>query len=228
MFNLLGKKNKIAVYTAIFGDYDELKEPPEGTRNCDFICFTDNNNLESKNYQIRVCERQFEDPTRDARMYKVLSHQFLSEYKYTAWIDGMTQIKKPMDMRDFIRKQLKKYRLAIFKHPDRNCIYDEIEACKILNKDDVKMMEKQVSNYKKLGFPKDYGLVATGVILRKNLDPQVIKLNEAWWNEIKKGSKRDQLSFNYVCWKNNFKYQIIEGYYWDNEYTKMVPHKRDC
>ena len=26
---------------------------------------------------------------------------------------------------------------------------------------------------------------------------------DEWWEEIKNGSHRDQLSFNYVCWKNN-------------------------
>ncbi|HBH9578999.1 TPA: hypothetical protein KYD21_004901, partial [Escherichia coli] len=34
-------KNNIVVYTALFGDYDELIEIPEGMHKCDFICFTD-------------------------------------------------------------------------------------------------------------------------------------------------------------------------------------------
>ena len=32
----------IVVYTAIFGDYDDLYEPLVRPKNVDFVCFTDN------------------------------------------------------------------------------------------------------------------------------------------------------------------------------------------
>jgi 3-mercaptopyruvate sulfurtransferase SseA len=32
---------RIAIYTAIFGDYDELKEPRTQDIECEFICFSD-------------------------------------------------------------------------------------------------------------------------------------------------------------------------------------------
>ena len=51
LFNILRKnirKNNVVIYTAIFGDYDDLKEPPKKlARNCDFICFTNNKKLKS-------------------------------------------------------------------------------------------------------------------------------------------------------------------------------------
>jgi len=34
---------------------------------------------------------------------------------------------------------------------------------------------------------------------------------EDWWTEIKYGSRRDQLSFDYVAWKNEFEYRFLEG-----------------
>ena len=34
----------------------------------------------------------------------------------------------------------------------------------------------------------------------------VIKVMEDWWLELKYGSKRDQLSFNYTAWKNSFNF----------------------
>lgn len=40
------KNNKLAIYTAFTGDYDTLKEPDVIDENCDYICFTDNPNLE--------------------------------------------------------------------------------------------------------------------------------------------------------------------------------------
>ena len=41
---------------------------------------------------------------------------------------------------------------------------------------------------------------------------------ETWWNEIKYNSKRDQLSFNYIAWKNNLKFNYIEADARDNKY----------
>jgi hypothetical protein len=43
------------------------------------------------------------------------------------------------------------------------------------------------------------------VILRRHTDA-IRHLNEAWWNEIVRGSRRDQLSFNYVAWKLGLRY----------------------
>ena len=43
------------------------------------------------------------------------------------------------------------------------------------------------------------------MILRRHTDA-IRRLNEAWWNEIVRGSRRDQLSFNYVAWKLGLSY----------------------
>ena len=42
----------------------------------------------------------------------------------------------------------------------------------------------------------------SNVLLRKHNDEGCIKLMNKWWDEIKNGSHRDQLSFNYASWKN--------------------------
>ena len=36
------------------------------------------------------------------------------------------------------------------------------------------------------------------VILRRHNEKDCVRVMEDWWTEIKYGSKRDQLSFNYV------------------------------
>ena len=50
---------------------------------------------------------------------------------------------------------------------------------------------------------------------------------EDWWTEIKYGSKRDQLSFNYSAWKLGIKFNYILGESRDNEYfyRSTKPHK---
>ena len=43
-------------------------------------------------------------------------------------------------------------------------------------------------------------------VLRKHNEPDVIKTMESHWNELKHNSRREQLSFNYVAWKNDFEF----------------------
>ena len=59
-----------------------------------------------------------------------------------------------------------------------------------------------LSFLKKKGMPRHYGLNETNVIYRKHTESSIINLMESWWNCIRDISKRDQLSFSYVLWKN--------------------------
>ena len=78
---------KVAIYTAIFDFVDSLKEPDYIPEHCKFVCFT-NLPLKSDNYEIRYVDRELtDDPVRNAKIYKILSHRYFPEYEYTVWID---------------------------------------------------------------------------------------------------------------------------------------------
>lgn len=53
---MLSKKNNFVVYTALFGDYDNLIDPKEKYEGCDFIYFTDQKHLKSDIWEIRIVE----------------------------------------------------------------------------------------------------------------------------------------------------------------------------
>ena len=57
--------------------------------------------------------------------------------------------------------------------------------------------------YKKENFPDDKGHAECSLIVRKHNCISCINLMENWYYEIKHNSRRDQLSFNYVLWKQN-------------------------
>ena len=237
-------KNKIVIYTAIFGGKDDLIEPafiPEG---CDFVCFTDRG-FESDVWDVRKVEKVFEDPVRNARMYKTLPHKFLSEYEISIWIDGNLLLRG--DINELIKKYLTNVNLAVFSHnqhtkrwkkifwiknkeDNRDCIYDEAKYLITLNeqgkyKDDSELIKKQIEDYRKEGYPEHNGLVVSMVVLRKHNEPDVVKLDEDWWNEIKNNSRRDQLSFNYVAWKNNLNFVYMKGDSRRNKYFLHRKHK---
>jgi len=75
-----------------------------------------------------------------------------------------------------------------------------------------------MNRYLSEGYPKQNGLSTTPIMVRNHMDDNVINHNEDWWSEIKHNSKRDQLSFNYIAWKNQFNFVYLEGDSRNNEY----------
>lgn len=211
------KNNKLLIYTAFTGDYDSLKEPEFIDENCDYVCFTDNPNLKSDTWKIIFMEESTLDNNRKAKQYKVLPHKYFPDYKYSFWLDGTFKIKG--SIREYIYKNIKANSPMLnVIHTERDCIYEEYEASKIIPRYPRAVMEEQMENYKKEGFPKHYGLAVMGAIFRQHNNPEVINLMEAWWDEIIKYSNQDQLSFAYVAWKQDFHPSVSLLYYWDNEY----------
>ena len=84
----------------------------------------------------------------------------------------------------------------------------------------------KINKYMSDNYPKDNGLICGRFILRNHNDSNCIKLMESWWNEIELHSARDQISFNYVSWKNNSNYVGLNIDNHDNEYYKFYPHPK--
>ncbi len=82
-------KNNFVIYTALFGDYDELKHPlTENTCNYDFVCFTNQKDIKSDIWQIRFVEEANYLPNIANRKYKMLPHLFLKDYEESIYIDA--------------------------------------------------------------------------------------------------------------------------------------------
>jgi hypothetical protein len=219
-------KNNIVVYTAIIGGYDTLNEPLVKPNGVDFVCFTDRD-MESDIWEIRKVIPLYTDNTRTARKYKVLPHRWFPNYDISIWLDGNKTIVG--DVLKYI-EYLGDSELALFDHMQcfdkRNCVYDEANA--ILNfgkinskktpergiknwKDNPLIIVEQMKKYTSEGYPKDNGLAFTCGLIRKHNSKSTRNLMETWWTEIKYGSKRDQLSFNYAVWKSNFNFVYLPG-----------------
>lgn len=222
---------KIACYTAIFGNCDGLLTPINGDRlikEADFFCFTDNPLLQSDFFKIILVDRKFTDTTRENRYYKLLPHLILpNEYDFTLYIDGNIILKSKSLIEEFenIFSDNAK-QIALLAHPFRNCLYEEGIACIESNKDNADIINSQLTSYRKEGYPAKNGLIAGTIIFRK-ASPEVNKLGEAWWEQLKKGSKRDQLSFNYVIWKTNFQGLSILPWKWEeNHFYRKIDHQK--
>jgi len=223
---------RIAIYTSIFGGYDNLIDEQFQMDGVDYICFTDRD-IESKTWKVVKSTPIYNDSNRNAKKYKVLPHRYLNDYDWSVWIDG--NIKVISDIRSLCNGDAYKLydHMLVGEYDRRNCIYDEAQT--ILNfgkinserypekgiknwKDSPKLIVDQMNRYLSEGYPKQNGLSTTPIMVRNHMDDNVINNNEDWWSEIKHNSKRDQLSFNYIAWKNQFNFVYLEGDSRNNEY----------
>ena len=205
------------IYTAIAGGYDRLKPPrgsdsPEGLRR---MAFVDNPVLcggtGCPGWRIVPMASICMTPHMQSKRHKVLAHEVLPVgTELSLWVDGSIEFGSNLHPEDLARQFLGDFDLALFPHSRRDCLYDEAHACQLLKLDDPSVMARQMNRYRAEGYPRNNGLAECSVILRRHT-PAVARLNELWWQEISNGSHRDQLSFNYACWKLGIGYSLLPG-----------------
>lgn len=225
-------KNKIVIYTAIFGKKDHLLRPKFISPDCDYVCFTDQN-FSTFPWQVRKAPRPLPDATRSARMYKLLPHKFLPEYEISIWVDGNVLIAK--NLTELSEKYLSGVNLVVPDHATssfepHDCVYDEVKTLIRLNEkgkfqDDTEILRRQAEQYRKSGYPEHNGIAWTFLLLRKHNESDVVQFDEDWWRELEQWSKRDQMSFNYVAWKNHFKFAYLEGDPTKSAYFRRLSHR---
>lgn len=165
------------------------------------------------------------DKVRLARKVKILGHEYLPEYDYSIWVDGKIQIVGNVE--EYIKKYRKKEPMLCFGHYINDCIYDEKELCLKVKKDTPEIMEKQMDKYRKEGYPKKNGLIDSCVLVRDWRSDKLKKVMNIWWNEVKMYSCRDQLSFNYACWKEDFMYDTDILCVLKNDYFAVQEHNQE-
>jgi hypothetical protein len=231
--------NKKVIYTSVFGKTEEnnyhLHKPDVVLDGYDFVCFTDDETFKSDFWQVKLVKPLYDDGARNAKRYKLKPHIYLSEYEISVWVDSEVKITKDID--HLVESSLKDSNLAILNHElcgrtvsgdlnVRKCVYEEAKFIQWLGdnspkkqyKDNMDIIHAQVDRYRKDGYPENNGLARTTVVFRRHNESDVIKNSDAWWGEMKYGSRRDQISFNYVSWKHNLKFNYIQEDIDDNPY----------
>lgn len=191
---------KVAVYTAIFGNYDTPPVLHYTDPALDYILYTDQQDcVAPAPWQVRVVPAAFVDPQMDARRIKVLSHLFLHDYDVSVWVDGNFTVETLS--RDFIIDMVNRAPVALCRHQFRNCIFDEAVEIMSRQLDAATPVLNQIQYYQARQFPAQLGLHATGFMVRNHRDQHTLKMNMRWWELLSTFSKRDQLSFDYVRWE---------------------------
>ncbi|MGZ5437417.1 MAG: glycosyltransferase domain-containing protein [Pyrinomonadaceae bacterium] len=193
-----------AVYTFIFGDYDELKPPAIVTPGWDYICFTDDAELRSDIWDVRLSRRTAEDRLLDnkrfASKHTILSHQYLPEYDFSLSLGAQLELNCNLD--SLMQEHFRAGDDMMICYCERECVYDEAEWCKRRLRDDPARIDAQMQRYHTEGYPARNGLYMSGIIARWHDRASVQAMCDLWWEEHRRGSRRDQLSLSYAIWKS--------------------------
>ena len=196
-------EKKIAVYTTIFGDYETLKPKPWSQINAKWYCITDNPMLKSPGWETIVVNTPRPDlhPRLRAKFFKVFPWEVLpSDVDISIFIDGSTTVKTE----NFIEYCIVNLHsdMLMYKHPVRDCIFEEYQESKKLMKYRHEPLDAQIKFYRNIVKPHS-GLYYCGCLVRKHTKA-VKELMHSWWFENIKYSYQDQISFPVVAQLHNF------------------------
>lgn len=230
--NIKYKEKKIAIYTCIIGNYDDIQIPLIEFDNVDYFILSDD--IEKyKDYRkyfklVQIKKEILERGDIVANRYvKLHPIDFFKDYDYSIYIDGNVRIIS--DVRTFINKCSDGTGIAMHTHRERNDIYEEAKVCKLLKRGNSKKIDEQMQRYSKEGFPSDFGMNEATIIVSDLNNAESIRLLDEWYREfVKTESLRDQLSWPYVLWKNNYMISDIGSLgnnIYQNYKVEMVKHK---
>lgn len=183
----------VTVVTATYGGFDAPLAQVEQDSEVRWLCYTDDPKLEVVEPWDKVIEPpRFKHPCLAAKVHKMLPDSHPS-----IWVDANIEITSP----SFAREALGAVNdgLALYRHPRRDCIYEEAEASLGSEAQNGKYAHlpllEQVDSYRAGRHPEHGGLFACGIIAWDHPDP---RLGPLWLAECSRWSYQDQLSFPVV------------------------------
>jgi hypothetical protein len=193
----------IACITTCLDHWDYLRPPQVIHPDVEYVCFSNLPMPECKPWRIVPCPALTGSVGRDSRIPKILPHLCL-DADYSIYHDANFAMQ--CDPLDLIERRLTSQDcdIAMYRHPARECVYEEAKVCIEMSHDAVRRgfpetppiapIQEQVAKLRADGHPPAWGLWACGIVIRRHTD-MIAWLNERWWQEFAAGSSRDQIAF---------------------------------
>lgn len=217
---------KIAVYTAIFGQYDHLLPPAninrESDNEIDYFCFTDDRSARFDVYKPVYFSRKYRNNVLNNRFLKIFIPPSLNRYDYVIYHDGSLRIDHSR-IREAVAF-LKDGVMATFLHPERSCVYDELAAgIKYKKENTLRFLLYAVVLWLR-NFPANAGLNENTLLVRKPERYNSSRLKDFWWFDVRYLIKRDQVSLKHALDKSHESVDILPGCRVENPFSEYTPH----
>ncbi|CAI9280256.1 unnamed protein product [Lactuca saligna] len=250
------KKCKFVVASGIFDGYDTPHQPsnisPRSKKLFCFLMVVDEVSLKFIKQNVSVKEDNeggewvgiwriillknppYDEPRRNGKVPKILTHRLFPQALYSIWIDGkMELIVDPLLM---LERYLwrGKHTFAIAQHKHHRNIYEEADSNKRRKRYARPLIDHQMKIYRYEGLDPWTPLKQTksdvpeGAIIIREHTPLNNLFNCLWFNEVNLFTPRDQLSFGFVVYrlKNTFKFFMFPNCEYNSIFI-LHPHTRE-
>jgi hypothetical protein len=212
------------IYTAIFGGADAL-QPPRARERADYVCFTDDPNLKSSDWDVRLVPAESPtppyaaagltaglSPLLNAKRFKVLAHACLPGYERSIWVDANQEIVEPI--LPLIEAHVKAATpMAVRKHHARETAYEEAQFAHFSGRHEAAKIKAFMAWQREQGCP-GTPLCQGAWLFRLHHDPRVVAAMTLWWSLIQAWVYRDELSLPYALWKTGLPVSFLAPPRW--------------
>jgi tetratricopeptide (TPR) repeat protein len=226
-YTAVGEDARFCVYTALFGEYDDLRSPAFLSPGVKFICFSDVKR-NTPGWEVRIVDLDIESAGLKNRKIKILPYAYLNDYDCSLYIDA--NIAFSGDPLSLYRRWLKTESFVAWAHPQRSGVYEEIEANLVGLRHPPAPLIDQYEYFHSHGVPEHSGLIEASFLWRDHRDARVRKLMEQWWDFIVQYvGYRDQPALGYLMWKTGVRPALMPDYLGTsrrNEFFCRLPHRQ--
>ncbi|OWM83973.1 hypothetical protein CDL15_Pgr004404 [Punica granatum] len=250
------KKCRFVVASGIFDGYDVPHQPsnisPRSKRLFCFLMVVDEESLSFIKSNVTVTEDDkggkwvgiwrlillkhspYDEPRRNGKVPKILTHRLFPQTQYSIWIDGKMEL--IVDPLLILERYLwrGKRTFAIAQHKHHRSIYEEADANKRRKRYARPLIDLHMKIYKYEGmepwnarksYPSD---VPEGAFIIREHTPINNLFSCLWFNEVNLFTPRDQLSFGYVVYRlgGSFKFFMFPNCEYNSLFI-LHPHTRE-
>ncbi|KAA8538889.1 hypothetical protein F0562_025581 [Nyssa sinensis] len=250
------KKCKFVVAPGIFDGYDTPNQPsnisPRSQKLFCFLMVVDEISLDFFKKNVTVEEDDdggqwvgiwrlillkhppYEEPRRNGKVPKILTHRLFPRAEYSIWIDGKMEL--IVDPLLILERYLwrGKHTFAIAQHKHHKSIYEEADANKRRKQYARPLIDLHMQIYHYEGMepwnPKKNSIsdVPEGAIIIREHTGVSNLFSCLWFNEVNLFTPRDQLSFGYVVYRLGglFRYLMFPNCEYNSLFV-LHPHTRE-
>jgi len=222
---------KVAVITGMFNPKTDITiQYSKYYKEYDYYCFTcdsDKITVDSNIKRVVIPTDSWDTKyasRRAGKIPKMLQHLLLPDYDVYVWCDATHEISVGMTE---LKNLLGEHDCAMFKHPHRDCVYDELNIIDRDELDHAHLINDTRNWLSSIGFEGHKGLYEMTTFVRRNNK----KCNNAfslWHTVVSKLSSRDQLTFMPCASKYGLSVATLTGtaqiYHGGNEVFSQIRH----
>ncbi|KAG8367541.1 hypothetical protein BUALT_Bualt16G0082600 [Buddleja alternifolia] len=250
------KKCRFVVATGIFDAYDAPHQPSNISKLSEslfcFLMVVDEVSLDFIKNNVTVREdtdggqwvgiwrlillkyQPYDEPRRNGKVPKILTHRLFPQAQYSIWIDGKMEL--IVDPLLLLERYLwrGKHTFAIAQHKHHRNVYEEADANKRRKRYARPLIDLHMKIYRYEGMepwsPRKSTLsdVPEGAIIIREHTALNNLFSCLWFNEVHLFTPRDQLSFGYVVYRlgDVFKFFMFPNCEYNAIFT-LHPHNRE-